>query len=921
MSTLISTQLEVDKRIECSFSPNLYDAVVMPYDTRKVQRINYHSLHNTAISGNPNSSSEEDLHGSGLFSPLVSPVKVTSPRPTSLLTSAYFPAEGDMNEVKEIVSGGLDSFDEKEEEKIEAELALVLKEKEVIKKKLRSKKLKEQLEREKVELEELKKHGVAVGGMVEGKKGDRKEKEKRSQKKKDSGKSLIKKNFDIDDLRSNKKLLKAVHDQLKGYQLISDSSQTSSFSSEESDSEKRKTLSDSKDSSSESDSFTRNIKKKYRKNKRKSGLVVSSRQKTKYPQDCPQSKLQLEYANKKIKFEDLKFHQFVAGEMEIIVSCKNDKEKNGRLTLLTKISYYYELYDWKALLQFYAAWIRRVESGQNKWADDTADIETPLLASAVRSRQNRVSNKSVSIVKAPSVWFCSDFQKKKCSFSGAHDKVIKGVTRFVSGKNHAGARSHPDDMRKYLKKECTYGSIIGPFFSNPFETDMVISPLNSVPKKDTLDRRVILDLSFGVNVEDSVNSHIYKDLYLGNPIKVSYPTVDSLVELIRRKRSGSSCFKRDLKRAYRQIPICPGDCHLVGFSWENHFFFDRVLSMGLRSAAYICQRVTNALRFILDAHYDLQIVNYLDDLAGCDIQEKAFDAYAILGEVLDNCGLEVCREGHSSFYFYGFLGILFDTVSCTLSITKDRLEEILGLVKSWLQKDKCSLRDLQSLLGKLHFVSSCVRPGRLFVSRLLVWLRTFVGQNITKRVPKYIKLDLVWWSKFLDIYNGVSMMFLIDWSSPDCVLSCDSTLVGCGGICNGRYFHTVFPAFIRRKQLHINALELLCVMVCLKVWASVLEGSKIVIYCDNSSSVTVLNSGACRNAFMQSCLREICFLTASHEFQVKGRHLSGEANRFADMLSRWDMDPGISTEFLKQARINSLTEIELDDGLFHFTSP
>ncbi|CAG2239461.1 unnamed protein product [Mytilus edulis] len=183
---------------------------------------------------------------------------------------------------------------------------------------------------------------------------------------------------------------------------------------------------------------------------------------------------------------------------------------------------------------------------------------------------------------------------------------------------------------------------------------MVISPLNSVPKKDTIDRRVILDLSFGVDGEDSVNSHISKDLYLGNPIKVSYPSVDSLVELIRRKGSGSLCFKRDLKRAYRQIPICPGDWHLVGFSWENHIFFDRVLSMGLRSAAYICQRVTNAVSFILDAHYDLQIVNYLDDLAGCDVQEKAFDAYAILGEVLDNCGLEESRKGHSSFYIYGF---------------------------------------------------------------------------------------------------------------------------------------------------------------------------------------------------------------------------------------------------------------------------
>jgi hypothetical protein len=56
------------------------------------------------------------------------------------------------------------------------------------------------------------------------------------------------------------------------------------------------------------------------------------------------------------------------------------------LRLLKKISYYYELYDWKALLQFYAAWIRRIESGQNKWSDDSVDIETPLLASSVRPK-------------------------------------------------------------------------------------------------------------------------------------------------------------------------------------------------------------------------------------------------------------------------------------------------------------------------------------------------------------------------------------------------------------------------------------------------------------------------------------------------------------------------------------------------------
>ena len=66
--------------------------------------------------------------------------------------------------------------------------------------------------------------------------------------------------------------------------------------------------------------------------------------------------------------------------------------------------------------------------------------------------------------------------------------------------------------------------------------------------------------------------------------------------------------------------------------------------------------------------------------------------------------------------------------------------------------------------------------GHQFVSRLLTWLETFEAQNVSKKILKYVKLDLVWWSKFLFIYNGVSVMFLHDFSTPDCILSCDSTL-------------------------------------------------------------------------------------------------------------------------------------------------
>jgi hypothetical protein len=118
------------------------------------------------------------------------------------------------------------------------------------------------------------------------------------------------------------------------------------------------------------------------------------------------------------------------------------------------------------------------------------------------------------------------------------------------------------------------------------------------------------------------------------------------------------------------------------------------------------------------------VVNYLDDLGGAETVNKACDAYDALGGLFANCGLEESvQKGVAPTTRMEFLGITVDTVKLTLEVTPDRVTEISLLVEAWLRKKKASLRDLQSLLGKLHCVSTCARPGRLFVSRLLNWLR------------------------------------------------------------------------------------------------------------------------------------------------------------------------------------------------------
>jgi hypothetical protein len=63
-------------------------------------------------------------------------------------------------------------------------------------------------------------------------------------------------------------------------------------------------------------------------------------------------------------------------------------------------------------------------------------------------------------------------------------------------RNHKGATNFSTDIHTYLRKEKSYHAVVGSFKANPFIEDMAISPLNSVPKKDSLERRVIVDLSF-----------------------------------------------------------------------------------------------------------------------------------------------------------------------------------------------------------------------------------------------------------------------------------------------------------------------------------------------------------------------------------------------------------------------------------------
>ena len=473
--------------------------------------------------------------------------------------------------------------------------------------------------------------------------------------------------------------------------------------------------------------------------------------------------------------------------------------------------------------------------------------------------------------------------------------------------NQKGARDNPCKLRSYIEEELRRNSIVGPFDKNPLGMEARFSPLDAIPKKDSVDLRVILNLSYPPEA-GSVNQAIDKDKFLNRAISLKYPGVEDLIKLIRKKGWGCLLFKTDLKKFYRQIFMDPGNIHFLGFVVDGKFYFDTVLSMGLRIACYIGQRISNALMFIYK-RLSYEGINYLDDLGSAEIKRRAKEAFLALKGLLSDLNIQEAEDKAClPSPIMTFLGISYNTEEFTISLTEARKNELCDLLSKWLLKEEASLREVQSLLGKLNFACSTVRAGRVFLGRLINFLCEFNNNSlVVKEIPQEAKADISWWHEYMIQFDGISLLHETRWRHPDAKISSDSSLSACGGYSEGEYFHAPFlHHLLTNPELHINELECLAVVVAVKLWAHKYKGMNLLLHCDNSSTVSVINKGKANHPFTQACLRELVWTSGKNDIWIKVVHVAGITNRFADLCSRFNLGTWYRRTFnLETAGINT----------------
>ena len=111
---------------------------------------------------------------------------------------------------------------------------------------------------------------------------------------------------------------------------------------------------------------------------------------------------------------------------------------------------------------------------------------------------------------------------------------------------------------------------------------------------------------------ESVNDYIDPQL-----CSVQYTSFDEAVKLIQDLGRHCKLFKVDIKSAFRLIPVKPTDFELLGFKFNDMFYFDKALPFGASISCSTFERFARFLEFAaLTEMPGSHLIHYLDDFLG-----------------------------------------------------------------------------------------------------------------------------------------------------------------------------------------------------------------------------------------------------------------------------------------------------------------
>ena len=446
--------------------------------------------------------------------------------------------------------------------------------------------------------------------------------------------------------------------------------------------------------------------------------------------------------------------------------------------------------------------------------------------------------------------------------------------------NHQSALAAPDILTSDLHKQLQHNRLVQVNLHD--EPRFVCSPLGLVPKHDGGWRR-IHDLSFPHG--DSVNDGIPQDWGA-----LEYTTFDEAIQTLLQQGPGALLVKRDLKDAFRHIPVSTSDQWLLGFFCDGFYWKERYLPFGLRTSPFLFDLFAKGLNWVISGVLQWStVLHYLDDFFAILPPEVDAEAYArAFDMVCDDLGLLVNHKKDVLGTIAEFLGIEIDSVRMQARLPPDKLTRARNTVKDLLNRAKIPHRELESAVGFLSFAAKIVIPGRAFLRRLFDAIRR---PTAVIRITTGMRADLLWWNTFLEDWNGLHLLRDVTARPTMHIWTDASGKLGMGGYLLEDLtapvqdvFSTHVPLRHRRKDIQFK--EMKAVGHAITLWLGRLQGSRLVLYCDNDACVQGLRKSSIKGPAMAP-LRHIVMLLAKHDILLDPQWIPTKANQLADDLSRF----------------------------------
>ena len=287
----------------------------------------------------------------------------------------------------------------------------------------------------------------------------------------------------------------------------------------------------------------------------------------------------------------------------------------------------------------------------------------------------------------------------------------------------------------------------------------MLSPIGIVPKKAEGKFRLIHHLSYPY-------SHSINDGIPDDKAQVYYATFDAAVTIVRE--IGPNCYmsKTDIKSAYRLVPITPTEYHLLGFTYDNQYYFDTNLPMGLKSSCKIFETFSSALEQAARLLCNIpHITHLLDDFL--IVAKTKYQCAAYLHSFLGMCdyiGVPIAEEKtFAPTKKITYLGIELDTETFEARLPAEKVDKCRLLLSEAQSKKKLTLRQIQQLTGSLNFACQVIVPGRAFLRRLINLSIGLCKPYYHIRLSSEARKDLNAWSYCMSNFNRKSILSYSAW--------------------------------------------------------------------------------------------------------------------------------------------------------------